>query len=253
MKRDEVRRVAREAFAQLIRDVEAGKSDTLRAYLKAMGRFHRYSVGNAILIQLQKPGATHVAGFRAWQRLGRNVRKSEHGIAIMAPVVYRREARTDDSDEDEDAGNEMVTTFKTAYVFDISQTDGKALPEFVRAEEDPGASGKNPWKASWACWPAGSAKGRMPVTVCRPVHRIQPQTSERNIWAPGAVNTGRNCWIRTVQVDIVDAVTIPTSLSDVSQNTHRKVGMFFLIPHSRYPLKKCESSLIDIAMLFMVS
>ena len=52
MKRDEVRKVSREAFEQLVRDVEAGKSDKLRAYLKAMGRFHRYSVGNAILIQL---------------------------------------------------------------------------------------------------------------------------------------------------------------------------------------------------------
>ena len=52
MKRDEVRKVASEAFEKLIRDVEAGKSETLQQYLKAMGRFHRYSVGNAILIQL---------------------------------------------------------------------------------------------------------------------------------------------------------------------------------------------------------
>ena len=87
MKRDEVRGVAKEAFEQLVRDVEAGRSDTLQAYLKAMGRFHHYSVGNAILIQLQKPGATHVAGFRAWQRLSRHVKKGERGIAIMAPVV----------------------------------------------------------------------------------------------------------------------------------------------------------------------
>jgi len=99
MKRDEIRKVAREAFDQLVKDVEAGKSDTLKAYLKAMGKFHRYSVGNAILIQLQRP---------------------------------------DDSDEDENADDETVTTFKTAYVFDISQTDGRALPEFARANGDPG-------------------------------------------------------------------------------------------------------------------
>ena len=139
MKRDEVREIAREAFERLLRDVEAGKSDTLQAYLTAMGRFHRYSVGNAILIQLQKPNATHVAGFRAWQRLGRHVKKGEHAIAIMAPVVYRRKAGADDTDETEDADDESVTTFKTAYVFDISQTDGKPLPEFARAQGNPGA------------------------------------------------------------------------------------------------------------------
>ena len=139
MRRDEVRKVAREAFDQLVKDVEAGKSYTLKEYLKAMGRFHRYSVGNAILIQLQKPNATHVAGFRAWQRLGRYVKKDEHGIAIMAPIVYRRKAQPDGNDEDENADGEVLTTFKTAYVFDISQTDGKALPEFARAEGDPGS------------------------------------------------------------------------------------------------------------------
>jgi antirestriction protein ArdC len=137
MKRDEVRRVAREAFDQLVRDVEEGNSDTLKAYLNAMGRFHRYSVGNAILIQLQKPDAEHVAGFRAWQRLGRHVKKGEHGIAIMAPVVYRKKPRKKQREQDEDA-DEVVSTFKTAYVFDISQTDGEPLPEFARVGGDPG-------------------------------------------------------------------------------------------------------------------
>jgi len=138
MKRDELRKVAREALEKLIRDVEAGISETLQQYLKAMGRFHRYSVGNAILIQLQKRDATRVAGFRAWQRLGRHVKKGEHGIAIMAPVVYRPKARPYDSDKDKDA-DETISTFKTAYVFDISQTEGKPLPGFARARGDPGA------------------------------------------------------------------------------------------------------------------
>jgi len=139
MKRDEVRKAARDAFDQLVQDIEAGKSDTLTAYLKAMGRFHHYSVGNAILIQLQKSGATYVAGFRAWQRLGRHVKKGEHGIAIMAPVVWRRKGQQDASEKGEDRGDETVSTFKTAYVFDVSQTDGKPLPEFARARGDPGA------------------------------------------------------------------------------------------------------------------
>ena len=137
MKRDEVRKVASDAFERLIRDVEAGMSETLKGYLKAMGRFHRYSVGNAILIQLQKPDATHVAGYRAWQKLGRHVKKGERGIAIMAPVVYRRKVQQDGG---RDLEGEMISTFKTAYVFDISQTEGKPLPEFARAKVDPGVS-----------------------------------------------------------------------------------------------------------------
>jgi antirestriction protein ArdC len=140
MKRDELKKAAREALEKLIRDVEAGISETLKGYLKAMGRFHRYSVGNAILIGLQKPDATHVAGFRAWQQLGRHVKKGEHGIAIMAPIVWRRKSRGDaDKQRHEDPDNEIVSTFKAAYVFDISQTEGKPLPEFARAKGDPGA------------------------------------------------------------------------------------------------------------------
>ena len=135
MKRDEVKKVAREAFEQLVKDVEAGKSDMLKAYLKTMGRFHHYSLGNAILIHLQRPDATRVAGFRAWQRLGRHVKRGEHGIAIMAPVVYRRKARPGDRNKEDD---ETVATFKTAHVFDISQTDGKPLPQFARAQGEPG-------------------------------------------------------------------------------------------------------------------
>ena len=139
MKQDELKKAAREALEKLIRDVEAGISETLKGYLKAMGRFHRYSVGNAILIGLQKPEATHVAGFRAWEQLGRHVKKGEHGIAIMAPVVWRRKLQEDAGDEDERAGDEIVSTFKAAYVFDISQTEGKPLPEFARAKGDPGS------------------------------------------------------------------------------------------------------------------
>jgi len=135
MKRDDVRRIAREAFDQLVRDIEAGKSERLEAYLKAMGRFHRYSLGNAVLIQLQRPDATHVAGFWTWQRLGRRVKKGERGIAIMVPVVYRKEVRQED---DRDMEHETISTFKTAYVFDISQTEGQPLPEFAKVQGDPG-------------------------------------------------------------------------------------------------------------------
>jgi hypothetical protein len=77
-----------------------------------------------------------VAGFWTWKRLGRCVKKGEHGIAIMAPVVYRQRGAATDSEEED--GDEIVRTFKAAYVFDVSQTEGKPLPDFARARGDPG-------------------------------------------------------------------------------------------------------------------
>ena len=132
-----VRKVSEQAFNELVEAVEAGKSQRLVEYLKAMGKFHNYSLGNAILIGFQKPDATHVAGFRTWKRLGRYVKKGEHGIAIMAPIVYRKKKESEKSD-DKEAEDEVVTTFKTVHIFDISQTDGKPLPEFARVNGDPG-------------------------------------------------------------------------------------------------------------------
>ncbi|MHC4463578.1 MAG: ArdC family protein [Planctomycetota bacterium] len=140
MKSNHARKVSEQAFNELVEAVEAGKSQKLVEYLKAMGRFHKYSLGNAILIGFQRPDATHVAGFRTWQKLGRYVRRNEKGIAIMAPIVWRRKVtHADDQKDDQDGDDESALAFKTAYVFDISQTDGKLLPEFARAQGDPGA------------------------------------------------------------------------------------------------------------------
>ncbi len=139
MKSNHARKVSEQAFNELVKAVEAGKSQKLVAYLKAMGRFHNYSLGNAILIGFQKPEATHVAGFRTWQKLSRYVKKGEHGIAIMAPIVWRRKVTPADDEDDKSNGEEEAAlAFKTAYVFDISQTDGKPLPEFARTQGDPG-------------------------------------------------------------------------------------------------------------------
>jgi antirestriction protein ArdC len=136
MKPNHVKKVSQQAFNELVEAVEAGKSQKLIDYLKTMGRFHKYSLGNAILIGFQKPDATHVAGFRTWKRLGRHVKKGEHGIAIMAPIIYRKK-KQEDSDKKK-SEDEEVRTFKTVHVFDISQTDGKPLPEFARVNGDPG-------------------------------------------------------------------------------------------------------------------
>jgi len=121
MKANYARKVSEQAFNELVEAVEAGKSDKLVAYLKAMGKFHKYSVGNAMLIHFQCPTATHVAGFRTWQKLGRYVRKGEHGIAILAPIVRHKKILL--IDDEENSEKEELMAFKTAYVFDISQTD----------------------------------------------------------------------------------------------------------------------------------
>jgi len=138
MKTNHAREVSKQAFNELVEAVEAGKSQKLVEYLKTMGRFHSYSLGNAIMIGFQKPDATHVAGFRTWQKLGRHVKKNEKGIAIMAPIVWcKKVTNTADKRNAQDHDEETTMAFKIAYVFDISQTDGKPLPEFARVNGDP--------------------------------------------------------------------------------------------------------------------
>jgi hypothetical protein len=76
---DKVRKMAEEALDRLSAALEAGHSKALKQYLAAMGRFHRYSWGNVLLIHSQRPNASHVAGFHAWHDLGRWVRFPVHG------------------------------------------------------------------------------------------------------------------------------------------------------------------------------
>lgn len=98
-------------------------SESFRRWLDVSSRFHHYSLGNQLLIAMQRPDATQVAGFQAWQKLGRQVRKGERGIEIMVPHV--RTVRTEDGEEER-----RVTSFGKGYLFDISQTDGEPLPTF---------------------------------------------------------------------------------------------------------------------------
>ncbi len=71
MKSEQIKAITEKATEQLIAALDAGHSETLKAYLKAIGRLHRYSLHNVMLIALQKPSASHVAGFRTWNQLGR--------------------------------------------------------------------------------------------------------------------------------------------------------------------------------------
>jgi hypothetical protein len=114
----------------LIEQLEQGHSEGLTAYLTAMGRFHNYSFGNILEIARQKPDATRVAGLYAWNQLKRKVKKGEHGIRILAPVIGIKRKKDEEAEKDIRTQNHAVLVgFRSAYVFDVSQTDGEELPE----------------------------------------------------------------------------------------------------------------------------
>jgi hypothetical protein len=100
-----------------------------QAMLAVAARFHRYSASNVILILAQRPDATRVAGYRRWQSLGRQVRKGERGIAILAPCVYRRRPLDEEEAAQRPALATVLRGFTVVHVFDLSQTDGEALPD----------------------------------------------------------------------------------------------------------------------------
>lgn len=103
----------------VVKTGEAKHSEQFTEYLEFASHFHSYSLGNIILIHYQRPNATYVAGYRAWQKMNRFVRKGEKGIAILAPCIYR--------DKEDETKTRIY--FKTVYVFDISQTEGEPIPE----------------------------------------------------------------------------------------------------------------------------
>ena len=98
-------------------------SEQWQRYLDFQGRFHRYSANNVVLISMQCPEATRVAGFNAWRKMGRFVRKGEKAIWILAPMVYKQAEAADGDYE------RVIRGFKPVAVFDLSQTDGEELPE----------------------------------------------------------------------------------------------------------------------------
>jgi antirestriction protein ArdC len=119
-KRSEQREQVERAVRELL------TSDGWRRWAETRATFHRYSFGNCLLIAQQAPQATQVAGFKAWQALGRQVRKGERSIRIMAPMsVKERDASGDET-------GERVVFFRAVPVFDITQTDGEPLPEAPR-------------------------------------------------------------------------------------------------------------------------
>ncbi len=124
---------------------EVFTSGRYREYLSAMNKFHSYSYNNSLLILMQKPEASYVAGFKTWETLGRHVKKGEKGITILAPCPYKSVNYVDVIEPDtgqvkrDEQGNVMKerkeisrASFKAISIFDISQTEGKPLPELVK-------------------------------------------------------------------------------------------------------------------------
>ncbi|MCI0332156.1 MAG: ssDNA-binding domain-containing protein, partial [Planctomycetes bacterium] len=138
MNREDALKQSEQALEELAEALAQGKSEALVRYLELLSRFHQYSFGNCLLIAIQRPDAKHVAGFHRWKQLGRYVRKGERGIVILAPIVRRRTADDIEADEDDSQTQRPVCGFRAVYVFDVSQTEGKELPEFSRIEGDPG-------------------------------------------------------------------------------------------------------------------
>ena len=116
-------------------------SDRYKDYLSAMGKFHHYSLNNTILIAMQKPDATYVAGLQKWNRdFHRFVNKGERGLVILVPAPYSKTIHQNVLDENgevihDNNGNEIteertlkIQAFKPAYVYDVSQTHGEPLP-----------------------------------------------------------------------------------------------------------------------------
>ena len=119
------------AHADLVAAVEALTSgEDWQRMLELASRFHHYSANNVFLIMLQRPDATLVAGYRTWQSMGRQVRKGERGIRILAPCTYRYKVEHEDGTETTHVG---VRGFTTTTVFDAAQTDGEELPD-IRPE-----------------------------------------------------------------------------------------------------------------------
>ena len=129
----------------LIDALESGHSEVLTAYLSAMAKFHYYSFGNVLLIAMQKPGATRVAGMYSWNQLGRRVRRREKGIMIFAPMLSRKskkEAEEQNEEQTETKAIERSTDgrlvgFRPVYVWDVSQTEGAELPKLDEVQGNP--------------------------------------------------------------------------------------------------------------------
>jgi len=132
MKAKEALELVDEGIKALTEALEQGKSDNLKRFLAVAARFHNYSLNNWWLIFSQKPEATQVAGYKTWQKMGRQVQGGAKGIKILAPRQGKRK------DKDGQETDEKFMYFTTVSVFDVSDTEGDDLPSVFRVEGNPG-------------------------------------------------------------------------------------------------------------------
>ena len=128
--------LVRENVQYLIEQLEAGHSEALTGFLRAMAVFRNYSLPNQMAIARQRPTASRVAGMYAWNQLGRYVNKGEKGIAILAPVVGKRSKRV--KAEPQEADKPLLLGFRRVYVWDQEQTHGLPLPQLESVTGDAG-------------------------------------------------------------------------------------------------------------------
>ena len=170
-KRDRKVREAVELLDAGVEEILEGEA--FKRYLAFAARFHRYSSNNALLILVQRPNATRVAGYRKWKKLGLQVRRGEEGLRILAPIFR--------TVEDEETGEKtrVLCSFKVVKVFDISQTDpipgAPPLPERPRPKVLSGDS------------EAAHALGRSLLSFCESQDvPVLEDDSELDTLSPGA-------------------------------------------------------------------
>ena len=113
---------------KLIDAIESDEiTEEVNAFYRTMSHFHNYSFRNQILIAIQKPDASRVAGYKTWQKMGRQVLKGEHGINIFAPMRYHKK----DTELPDDDPRAFGMAFRGVSVFDVSQTEGDELPDLT--------------------------------------------------------------------------------------------------------------------------
>lgn len=117
-------KAAHDKLQEAVAEIASG--DDWKRMLQVVSKFHRYSFNNHLMIFMQRPDATVVAGFNRWKSLGRFVKKGEKGIAIFAPCKYKTEI-VDESGEEQSL--HQIRGFRIVHVFDISQTEGDELPD----------------------------------------------------------------------------------------------------------------------------
>lgn len=144
-----------EQLKQITEQLEQGvaeifTSEKYTEYLNTMAKFHNYSFNNTLLIAMQKPEATLVAGYQAWQKkFNRQVKRGEKGIQIIAPAPFKEKQeieKTDpetgeivigkDGQPETEVVERVITKFRVTTVFDVSQTTGEPIPEFEVSELD---------------------------------------------------------------------------------------------------------------------